>query len=229
MSSTRKLGRVAGLLYVLISIPGLYGLLIVPSALIVHGNPAATAHNLLASGTFFRSGIVADLIGQALFIVVAVVLYRLFKGVDRTAAALMVILLVVQIPIAFLAEVGHLDALRLLDRTGPGAAFTEMQRNALVMAALGSYTNAMGAAEIFMGLWLFPLGWLVIRSGFLPRILGVLLFVAGAAYLADSITWLLVPDAADLVSRFASPLRALELTMPLWLLIVGARDQPLAE
>ena len=229
MGSTKKVARFAGLLYVLLSIPGFYGLVYVPSALIVHGNAAATAHNILASETFFRSGIVANLIGQAGFILVALALYRLLKGVDKRLAALMVILLVVSIPIAFLAEVNHLDILKLLDSAGPAAAFSEAQRNAQMTASLDSYRNGILVAEIFWGLWLFPLGLLIFRSGFLPRILGVLLFMAGLAYLAESFTWLLLPAYGHLVGRFASPVRALELATPLWLLIMGAKDQPLAD
>jgi hypothetical protein len=229
MSSTKTVARLAGLLYVLISIPGFYGLIVVPSALVVHGNPAATAHNILASQTFFRSGIVADLVCQALFILVALVLYRLLKGVDKTLAVLMVILLVVQVPLAFVAEVSHLNAVKLLDSTGPAAAFSEAQRNALMMVSLGSYSHGMLVDEIFMGLWLFPLALLIFRSGFLPRFLGVLLVMAGLAYVAESITWLLVPAYGDAVGKLASPVRALELVTPLWLLIVGAKDQPLAD
>jgi hypothetical protein len=229
MSSTKTVARLAGLLYVLISIPGFYGLIVVPSALVVHDNPAATAHNILASQTFFRSGIVADLVCQALFILVALVLYRLLKGVDKTLAVLMVILLVVQVPLAFVAEVSHLNAVKLLDSTGPAAAFSEAQRNALMMVSLGSYSHGMLVDEIFMGLWLFPLALLIFRSGFLPRFLGVLLVMAGLAYVAESITWLLVPAYGDAVGKLASPVRALELVTPLWLLIVGAKDQPLAD
>jgi hypothetical protein len=229
MTSTRKLARLAGLLYLLISIPGFYGLMYVPSALFVHGNPAATAHNIMASETFFRSGIVADLIGQALFVLVALVLYRLLKGVDPTLALLMLILLVVQVPIVFVAEVNHLIIPRLLESGGPAADLSEVQRNALMMVCFKAYDIGIVVDEIFMGLWLFPLGALIFKSGFLPRFLGVLLSVAGCAYLAESITWLLVPAYGALVSKFASPVRALELVTPLWLLIMGAKDRPLAD
>jgi hypothetical protein len=140
----------------------------------------------------------------------------------------MVILLAVSIPITFVAEVNHLAIPKLLDSTGP-AAFSEAQRNARMMASLDSYDNGILVAEIFWGLWLFPLGLLIFRSGFLPRILGVLLFMAGSAYLAESITWLLLPAYGHPVGRFAAPLRALELATPLWLLIMGAKDQPLAD
>jgi hypothetical protein len=140
-----------------------------------------------------------------------------------------VILLVVQVPLAFVAEVSHLNAVKLLDSTGPAAAFSEAQRNALMMVSLGSYSHGMLVDEIFMGLWLFPLALLIFRSGFLPRFLGVLLVMAGLAYVAESITWLLVPAYGDAVGKLASPVRALELVTPLWLLIVGAKDQPLAD
>jgi hypothetical protein len=125
MNSTRKLARTVGLLYVLISIPGIFGLLYVPSLLIVRGDAAETARRILASQTLFRGGIAADLLGQAAFILVALALYRLLKGVDRTMAALMVILLVVQIPLAYAAEVHRLAVLDILDGAGPAAALGE--------------------------------------------------------------------------------------------------------
>jgi hypothetical protein len=229
MNSTKRVARLAGLLYLLISIPGFYGLMYVPSSLIVNGDAAATARNILASKTFYRSGVVADLLCHALFILVALVLYRLLKGVDKTLAVLMLILLVVQIPLAFAAETQHLAVLTFLDNPGVAAAFSEAQRNALAMASLDFYDNAILADEIFMGLWLFPLGVLIFRSGFLPRILGLLLFVAGLAYVAESITWLLLPAYGHAVAKYASQLRTLELATPLWLLIFGAKDQPLPD
>lgn len=229
MGSTKKTARWTGLLYVLFSIPGIYGLLYVPGALTVHGDPAATAHNILASEAFFRSGVVADLLSEACFILVGVMLYRLLKGVDKPLALLMLILCVVQIPIVFAAEIHHLSVLTLLDGNGPGAAFSETQRIAQMSMALDSYDNGMLADEIFMGVWLFPFGWLVYRCGFLPRFLGVLLIIAGCAYFAESVTWLLAPVDGPLVSKFTGPLRALELITPLWLLILGAKDQPLVE
>jgi len=229
MTSTRTAARVTGLLYVLLSIPAVYGLIIVPSRLMVHGDPAATAHNILASETLFRSGIVADLVSQAGFIAVALALYRLLRGVNRMLAAAMVILIVASIPITFVAETHRLAIPAILNGAGPAAAFGEAQRNAQMMAALDGYDNGILVAEIFWGLWLFPMGVLIFRSGFLPRALGVLLLVAGCAYLAESTTWLLVPAYGPMVGRFAAPLRALELATPLWLLIMGAQDRPLAD
>lgn len=229
MTSTKKLARTVGILYVLISIPGFFSLMYVPSVLFVRGNAAATAAKILASPTLFRAGIVADLLAYPAFILVALALHRLLKGVDRTLAALMVILLVLQVPLAYAAEVHHLAVLKILDPAGPAAVFTEAQRNAQVMLSLASYGSTMLVNEIFMGLWLFPLGILIWKSEFLPRFLGVLLFLAAFGYLADALTFLLFPAYGHTVGRIAGQLRALELVTPLWMLILGAKDRPLAD
>jgi hypothetical protein len=170
---------------------------------------------------------VADLVCQALFLIVVLVLYRMLKGVDRTMAVLMLVFAAVQIPISFSAEIHHLAALRVLDPAGPVAALGEAQRNAQLMLSIGSYHDGILVDEIFMGLWLVPLGILIYRSGFLPRFLGVLLWIAAAAYLSESVANLLVPAWGDAAGRIASPLRALELALPLWLLIAGAKERPL--
>ena len=104
MSATRNPGRFAGLLYVLTSIAGFFAMGYVPSKLIVHGNAAATASNIAASETLFRLGIAGQLISEAGFIFVALALYDLLKGVNRRQASLMVTLILISIPIAFLNE-----------------------------------------------------------------------------------------------------------------------------
>src|SRR2546430_1971933 len=114
MSSTKNTGRFAGLLYVLMSIAGFFAMAYVPSKLIVHGNATATANNISASETLFRLAIAGELIGQAGFIFVALALYDLLKGVSRRHALLMVILIVVSIPIAFLNELNSIAALVLI-------------------------------------------------------------------------------------------------------------------
>jgi len=228
MSTTRKVARVAGLLYVLMSIPGVWGLIVVPSRLIVSGDPAATARNILASETLFRSGIVANLVSQAGFVLVALALYRLLKHVDTLLALLMVIWISISIPIVFVAEAHLLGIPTLLDPNGPAAALSDTGRIAMTALSLRAYSNTIQVAEIFWGLWLIPMGLLIFRSGFLPRFLGVLLFLAAAGYLVECVS-VLLPAYTKVVGEIASPMRALELVIPLWLVIAGAKDQPLRD
>ena len=205
MSSIKNPGRFAGLLYLLTSIPGVFAMMYVPSKLIVHGNAAATANNIAASETLFRLGIAAQLIGQAGFIFVALALYDLLKGVNQRHASLMLGLIAVSIPIAFLNEVNSIAALVLVRGADFLSIFDKPQRDALAMLFLNLHGRGFVVAEIFWGLWLFPLGLLVYRSRFLPRFLGVWLTLGGFAWVILSLTSLLLPQYQDKVFSFSQP------------------------
>jgi hypothetical protein len=228
MSLIKNPGRFAGLLYVLVSIPGAFALLYVPNKLIVHGNATATAQNIAASETLFRLGIAAQLISQILFMWVALALYDLLKGVNRRHAAVMLTLIVVSIPIALLNEVNSIAALILVRGADFLSVFDKPQRDALAMLFVNLHSHGLGIAAIFWGLWLFPLGLLVYRSGFLPRILGVLLMANCFSYVVNSFTSLILPQYADIVSRWMMPLGFGELLFMFWLLIMGAKPKPFA-
>lgn len=229
MSLTKNPGRLAGLLYVLASIPGFFALAYVPGKLIVHGNATATANNIASSEALFRLGIAADLIGQALFVFVALALYDLLKSVNQRWAALMVIFILLAIPIAFLNEVNAIAALVLVRGGDFLSLFDKPQRDALAMLFLRLHGGGFDVAEIFWGLWLFPLGLLVYRSRFIPRILGIPLMLACFAYVADSFTSLLLPSYETIVSRWVSPLMLAEVVFMLWLSIMGATPRPLPD
>src|ERR1700724_117067 len=205
MSSSRNLGRFAGLLYVLISIPGFFAIEYVPGKLIVDGNAAATANNIATSETLFRLGIAGQLICQAGFIFVALALYYLFKGVNRRHASLMVTLVVLGIPIAFLNELNSIAALALVRGADFLSIFEKPQRDGLAMLFLILHHYGIGVAEIFWGLWLLPLALLVYRSRFLPRFLGVWLILDGFAYVTLSLTSVLLPQYSDKVSTYSQP------------------------
>ena len=229
MSSTGNPGRFAGLLYLLGSIPGFFALLYVPGKLMVHGDPTATAHNITASETLYRLGIFADLAGQTIFIFVALALYHLLKGVNQRHALPMLILLLVSIPIAFLNELNSVAALSLARGADFLSVFDEPQRIALMRLFLNLRGAGFDVAGIFWGLWLYPLGLLVYRSGFIPRILGILLMVGCFAYLANSFTSLVLPQYEAAVSRWMSPIQLVEMLFMLWLLIMGAKPKPLPD
>jgi Domain of unknown function (DUF4386) len=226
--SSKNPGRFAGLLYVLTSIVGFFAMGYVPGKLIVHGNATATANNIAASETLFRLGIAGQLLGQAGFIFVALALYDLLKGVNRRHALLMVMLIVVSIPIAFLNEVNAIAALVVVRGPGFLSIFEKPQREALAMLFLNLHDQGLGVAEIFWGLWLFPLGLLVYRSRFLPRFLGVWLGLAGVAWVVLSLTGILLPQYEGKVYTYSQPAFFGEIALMLWLLIKGARPPALA-
>src|SRR5271163_2853319 len=194
MTFTRNPGRFAGLLYVLTSIAGFFAMGYVPGKLIVHGNAAATASNITAHETLFRLGIAGQLIGMAGFIFVALALYDLLKGVNQRHALLMVLLIVVSVPIAFLNELNAIAALALVRGADFLSILEKPQREALAMLFLKLHVQGIVVAGIFWGLWLFPLAMLAYRSRFLPRFLGVWLALAGVAWVILSLTSVLLPQ-----------------------------------
>jgi len=209
------------------SVPGFFALIYVPSKLIVHGNATATANNIAASEMLFRLGIACNLISQAGFVFVALALYDLLKGVNQRQASVMVVLIVVSIPIAFLNELNAIAALVLVRGADFLSIFEKPQRDTLAMLFLNLHSYGFDVAGLFWGLWLFPLGLLVYRSGFLPRILGILLMLNGFTYPVNSLTSLLLPQYEHIVSQWMTPLSFGELLFMFWLLIKGANANSL--
>jgi hypothetical protein len=217
-----KTARVAGFLYLLMAPFGFFGMLYVPSILIVPGDAAITANNIMASESLFRSGIVSTLMVQIINILMVLVLYKLLKPVNKNHASLMVIFILIGAPIAMLNELNRFAALLL----SSGAdylmtVFTADQLQALVPLFLDLHEHGITIAGIFWGLWLFPMGYLVFKSGYIPRILGVFLIIAGFGYLIDSFISYLLPNFIATISQFTQFTWYGELLLPLWLLIKG--------
>jgi hypothetical protein len=224
--STRQQARIAGRLYFLLALTGPIGLLYVPSKLIVDGNANATADNIRASEWLLRLGIVSDLVHQTVVIFLVLALHRLFIAVNENHARLMVILgALVSVPIVFVNTLNAVAALVLVSGADFLAVFERPQRDALAYLFLRLHAQGITVASIFWGLWLFPFGILVIRSGFIPRFLGVLLIVAGVGYVITSFASLGLPEYGPLVSQFVSPLVVGELPIIFWLLIWGAKGR----
>jgi len=227
MHPTKKAARVVGAVYLSMVVTAPFSLIYIPRTLIVPGNATATANNILAHETLFRLGVVADLITAVIFILLVMALYRLLNGVNKTHASLMVALVLVSATVGFMNVLNNIAALTLFRGTDFLAVLDKAQRDALAMLFLGLHAQGLVINEIFWGLWLFPFGVLVMKSGFLPRILGVLLIVNCFAYLILSLTSLLHPTYAGVVSRFAIIPELGELWIMLWLLIKGAKVEPL--
>ncbi len=226
MESRKKTARIAGLLYLLTSIPGFFALLYVPSHFIVSGNAAATAGKIASSELLFRIGILCEVAGFTGFIFVVGQLYRLLSEVNKAQASMMFILMLVSIPISLLNVLNEIAALMLVRGSDFLSVFNQSQREALAMLFLKLHGQGFVVAQIFWGLWLIPFGMLVYKSGFLPRILGVLLLIACFGYLANSlVAFRLLPEN---VGNILGQLTIAELPIILWLLIMGAKERPLA-
>jgi hypothetical protein len=176
--------RLAGFLYLLVVPLGIFGSLYVSSQLIVSGDAAATASNIMASESLFRLGSVCLILAPIVMLLVSLVLYQLLEPVHRGMAMLMVALVVIAVPIALMAEVNKFTALQLLSGADYLDVLAAEQSQALAYLFLRSRAGIM--ASLFWGLWLFPLGYLVFKSGFFPRILGILLMLACFGYAISS-------------------------------------------
>jgi hypothetical protein len=228
MSSTRNPGRVAGFWYLLLCLIGPFRLMYIPSKLFVPGNAAATVNNIAAHQWLFRFGIVGDLLCGIILIFLVLAFYRLFKEVDQNLAVLVVIFGgVMPALINFVGVVSDAGALTVVRGDDFLSVFDKPQRDALAVLFLKLRDQQNTAAEILWGVWLLPLAVLVYRSRFLPRFLGVWLVINGFAYVLMSFTGVLLPQYQDKVFVFSQPALFAELSLMLWLVIKGARPQPL--
>ena len=227
MSSTQQQARVAGFLYLLVAFISPIGLLYVPGKLIVSGNATATADNIRSSEGLLRIGIASELICQIIQVFLVLALYRLFKAVNEAHARQLVILgALVSVPIMFVNVLNEIAALILVSGADFLSVFEKPQLDSLAYLFFDLHGQGIAVVLVFWGLWLFPFGMLVIRSGFIPRAFGVLLMIAGVGHLASAFAILVLPRYAPLVSQVALPLELAELPIIFWLFIWGARTRP---
>jgi len=179
------IARVAGFLYLLVVPLGIFSIY-VSSRLTVPEDAATTASYITANELLFRLSIVSDILAPLVLILVVLFLYKLLKSVNKNMAWLMVIFLMLGVPIALLSKLNQFAALQLLSGADYLTVFTTEQLQALALLFLRLHDRGGTIAFIFWGLWLFPLGYLVFKSGFLPRILGVLLMISCFGYLINS-------------------------------------------
>ena len=227
MHPTVKAARIAGAIYLSMVFTAPFSLIYVPSKLIVRGNAAATADNIMAHETMFRLSIFGDLIGQVIFICLAIALYRLLSSVNKTWAALMVGFVLVSAAVGFLNTLNNIAAVILFRGGEFLTVFDKPRRDALGMLFIRLHSQGIFLDEIFWGLWLFPFGLLVFRSGFIPRFIGAWLMINCFGYVALSVIALFFPDYYQAAFRYSQPVLFGELVVMLWLLIKGAKVPPL--
>src|SRR5205807_4851077 len=187
MHPTDKAARIAGAVYLSMVVTGPFSLIYAPTRLIVRGNGAATATNVLNHETLFRLWIIGDLWTHIIFICLGVTLYHLLNRVSKPWTVAMLGFVLVSAAVGFLNTLNNIAAFILFRGADFLNVFEQAQRNALGMFFLRLHSQGNFINEIFWGLWLFPFGLLVFRSGFLPRIIGVWLMINCVA------GWSLVP------------------------------------
>jgi hypothetical protein len=217
--SATATARLAGLGYLILAICGGFAEFGVRQRFVVPGDAAATAQNLLANATLWRFGIVAELIGQVVFVFIVFALFDLLKVVHRKRAITMVTLVLIAVTITTLNLVNQAAALLVLDGGAWTAAIDPAQREALSMLFMDLHRFGYGVvAQVFFGLWLVPLGVLIWQSRFIPRFVGALLIVAGAGYLVDVVLGAMMATPPIVLSEFTF---VGELVLLGWLLVRG--------
>ena len=215
--------RLGGLLYLAIILLGLFGELGVRGALTVPGDAAATAQAIAAAPGLWRAGIAADLLMHVLDLPVILVLYWMLKPVDKGLAQLATAFNLVQTAVLAANKLHLLLPLFLLGDAAYLAAFSPQQLHALVALAVRAHAHGFAIGLVFFGVACLLRGWLILRSDTVPRVLGGLLALAGAAYLVNSMALLLAPGlAAQLFPGILVPAFVAELSLSLWMMAQGS-------
>ena len=223
----KETARFAGLLYLIMGLGGAFSIAYIPRTFVVRGDAAATVSNILTSPLLYRFGIVADLVNQTFFILLVIVLYELFRDVNRRHARLMVGVVLVQVAMSSAIIITQIAPLVLQSGAAYLSVFPKIQLDAMTLGVLTLRAQAIIALGTYMGLWLLPLGALVYRSGFIPRVIGILLLIAGFAYVISTLTFFLARDYFRYSSLLMMAASALgELSIIGWLLIKGAKEHP---
>jgi hypothetical protein len=222
--SPKRLARLAGVLYLGVGIFGGLAQGYVEPKMYVAGNAAATAGNVVANSGLVRLGVVADLFDGTVFVFLALALYSLLKHVHKSAARAMLVLVALAAGLTCGAAVFEFEGLQVATGAVDLAAFGTAGSNAHVLLLLDTQHYGLLTAQIFFGLWLAPLGYLVYKSGMFFKPLGVLLIVGAACYLVDMLAAFLVPDVSKAIHSYVTiPSAIAEIWMVGYLLVIGVK------
>jgi hypothetical protein len=226
MTSKKKQARFAGLLY-LTGVPtSIFSLFYVPSTLMVSGDAAATIRNIEASELLYRSGVYIGLLSGLIYLLVALALYRLLKEVSESQAILMVTFVVIAVAATFANSFNELAVLIILSEPDFLSAFDAAQLEGVAYLFVRLQSHGIQIIQIFWGLWLIPMGVLIYRSGFIPKVIGISVWLAALGYLLSNFTFMLLPEYRAALAPIATGLEMFELPIIFWLVIVGAKTPP---
>ena len=220
--SPQRYARAGGFFYLLIIAVGIFGELAARGSTVVSGDAAATARNLMAAPSLWRAGIAGDIVMHLCDIPVMLVFFVLLRPVNRNLAVLAVLFNLVQTAVLVANKLNLLVPLFLLGDAPYLKAFTPEQLQALAYVSLRTHDFGFGVGLVFFGMACLVVGYLIFNSGYLPKMLGILMQVAGVCYLTNSFALILAPAVASRLFPFILlPAFAAELGMALWLLVKG--------
>ncbi|HYM97347.1 MAG TPA: DUF4386 domain-containing protein [Candidatus Sulfotelmatobacter sp.] len=230
MTSSMRLARIAGILYLINAIFSGFAFAYVLGKVFVAGDAAKTAANVAANPGLVRVGVVADLFQGTEWILLALTLYILLKHVHLSAARAMLVLVSVGAAIVCLNDVFQFESVRVATDGSYAAALGGAGSNALVLLLLDIHHYGFLAAQIFFGLWLVPFGYLAYRSTMFPKALGAALIVGGVCYLVGLLAVFLLPGGGERINTFVTiPSAIAELSMAFYLVLFGVRPPKLTD
>ncbi len=219
-----KTARVAGILYLLVIVFGMFAELYVSLRLIVPGDPTTTASNIMASEFLFRMGFMSGLFHHTCFLLLVLAFYKLLKPVNKNYAALMAIFGLSAVPIMMLNMLNQFAALLLLSGVDYLTVFTTGQLQALALLFINFHSHGYFIAGVFSGLFLLPLGYLVFKSGNIPKVLGILLMLGCIGYLTELFVVFVFPSYEMISFLGLAVAIVAELSFTFWLLLKGIQD-----
>jgi hypothetical protein len=228
MYHKNKISSTAGVLYLIVVVTGIFSLAYVPNKLFIWDNPTKTFNNILEHEVLFRLSIISSAICYTAYIFLPLVLYKLLNTISDFHAKSMVVLALISIPISFINLQYKYAILNMIHT--PGQKKFQLIENVQnqIMLYLKHYNNGLLIAGIFWGLWLLPFGYLVYKSNFLPKSIGVLLMLGCLAYLLNYVGSTINSSYSHLaLSHYLGMVPALgEVSICLWLLLIGVREKP---
>ncbi len=224
-TSPRLYARIAGFLYLIVIVGGVFAEIFVRGRLVVHGDAAATAHNILTHELLYRSGFAAELFLCLCNVPLILILYDLFKVVNKKVALLMAIFSLTGNAVESISLLAHFAPLVLLGDGHYLSAFTAEQLQAWALMSLQLFEYGFAICLVFFGLDIFSNAYLILRSTFFPRIVGVLLAIEGLGYLINSFAFFLAPALQTRISPYFMATGIGEIAFCLWLLLMGVNVQ----
>lgn len=226
MHATKKMGRIAGLLFLILIITGVFAEFFVRQKLYVLDDPAVTSQNIIENQWLFRLGFVSDLVMSTLFFIYAYVLYLIFKPIHKHMSLFLLLCAVISVAMFCQNSLNQFAVLDLLTNANYTDEFQQNQLQVLALFFQNIHTKGYYVNQLFFGMYLFPLGYMIIKSGLVPKIIGVFLILGCIGDLIDFVVYFLYPNAESVVlNNITIPADIGEFSLCLWFLIMGVRSQ----